>query len=126
VISGQLLKWSDETSGVQASAAGPATTFSCGTSTLTDGLKVTYSSGSGLADANTYRIADGMPVPVLIAYADIGGPPTTLQNQILAEPGVIAVDLFDAFSGTPTLAQLTAVQHRVPFSTTCMLIPWGW
>src|SRR5438874_1227275 len=32
---------SDETSGVQASATGPATTFSCGTPTLTDGLKVT-------------------------------------------------------------------------------------
>src|SRR5437870_3363069 len=33
---------SDETSGVQASATGPATTFSCGTPTLTDGLDVTY------------------------------------------------------------------------------------
>ena len=32
----------DETSGVQASATGPATTFSCGTATLTSGLKVTY------------------------------------------------------------------------------------
>ena len=29
----------DETSGVQASATGPATTFSCGTATLTNGLK---------------------------------------------------------------------------------------
>jgi hypothetical protein len=33
---------SDETSGVQATSSGPATTFSCGTATLTDGLKVTY------------------------------------------------------------------------------------
>src|SRR5215469_13319836 len=33
---------SDETSGVQASAAGPATTFSCGVPMLTNGLKVTY------------------------------------------------------------------------------------
>ncbi len=31
-----------ETSGVQASSTGPATTFSCGTATLTNGLKVTY------------------------------------------------------------------------------------
>jgi hypothetical protein len=31
------------TSGVQASSAGPATTFSCGTDTLTNSLKVTYS-----------------------------------------------------------------------------------
>jgi hypothetical protein len=33
---------SDETSGVQASPTGPATTFSCGTATLTNGLDVTY------------------------------------------------------------------------------------
>src|SRR5262249_34686755 len=33
----------DETSGVQASSTGSATTFSCGTATLTDGLKVEYS-----------------------------------------------------------------------------------
>jgi hypothetical protein len=50
---------------------------------------------------------------VLIAYSDIGGPPTTLQNQILAE-GVIAADLFDAFSGTPTLAQLEQARPYRP------------
>ncbi len=33
---------SDETSGVQASSAGPATTFSCATAALSDGLKVRY------------------------------------------------------------------------------------
>src|SRR5262249_35211145 len=33
---------SSVTSGVQASGAGPATTFSCGTGTLISGLKVTY------------------------------------------------------------------------------------
>ena len=53
---------------------------------------------------------------VLIAYADKGGPPSTLQSQILAEPGVTAVDLFDAFSGTPTLAQLTPYNIVVAFS----------
>ncbi len=37
----------DETSGVQASATGPATTFSCGTATLTSGLKVTYNCAGG-------------------------------------------------------------------------------
>ncbi len=36
----------DETSGVQASATGPATTFSCGTATLTNGLEVTYICGT--------------------------------------------------------------------------------
>src|SRR5438093_5646584 len=58
----------------------------------------------------------GCQFRVLIAYSDIGGPPTTLQNQILAEPGVIAVDLFDAFSGTPTLGQLTPYNIVVAFS----------
>ena len=53
---------------------------------------------------------------VLIAYADKGGPPTTLQSQIMAEPGVIAVDLFDAFSGTPTLGQLQQYNIVVAFS----------
>src|SRR4029077_7061298 len=37
----------DETSGVQASSTGPATTFSCGTATLTNGLKVTYMCSTG-------------------------------------------------------------------------------
>ena len=52
---------------------------------------------------------------VLIAYSDIGGPPTTLQNQILAE-GMTAAELFDAFSGTPTLAQLEQYDIVVAFS----------
>ena len=37
----------DETSGVQASTTGPATTFSCGTATLTSGLQVTYTCAGG-------------------------------------------------------------------------------
>ena len=53
---------------------------------------------------------------VLLAYSDIGGPPSTLQSQILAEPGVAAVDLFDASSGTPTLTQLEQYNIVVPFS----------
>ena len=52
---------------------------------------------------------------VLIAYSDIGGPPTALRNQILAE-GVTAAELFDAFSGTPTLAQLEQYDIVVAFS----------
>ena len=53
---------------------------------------------------------------MLIAYSDVGGPPATLQSQILAEPGVTAVDLFDASSGTPTLAQLQRYNIVVAFS----------
>src|SRR5256714_10326487 len=60
---------------------------------------------------------------VLIVYAD-SAPPTMLQSQILAQPGVTAVDLFDASygpgteptGGTPTLAQLQQYQIVVPFS----------
>ena len=37
----------DETSGVQASSTGAATTFSCGTATLTPDLKVTYTCAGG-------------------------------------------------------------------------------
>ena len=51
---------------------------------------------------------------VLIAYSDTAAP-TQLQSEILAEPGVIAVDLFDAQAGTPTLAQLQQYQIVVPY-----------
>src|SRR4051812_9812300 len=40
---------------------------------------------------------------ILIAYSDSVGP-TNLRNQLLNETGVTAVDLFNARSGTPTLA----------------------
>ena len=53
---------------------------------------------------------------VLIAYSDIDGPPATLQSEILAEPGVTGVDLFDASSATPTLAQLQPYNIVVAFS----------
>ena len=49
----------DETSGVQASSTGPATTFSCGTATLTNGLKVTYNCAGG----------GGSPTPTATATA---------------------------------------------------------
>src|SRR5439155_554107 len=58
----------------------------------------------------------GCQFRVLIAYADIGGQPTMIQNEILAEPGVIGVDLFDAFSGTPTLQQLQQYNIVYAFS----------
>src|SRR6185369_13813408 len=50
---------------------------------------------------------------VLIAYADTD-PPTMLQSQIMAEPGVTQTDLFDAFHGTPTLQQLQ--QYEIVFA----------
>ena len=58
-------------------------------------------------------VAQDCTFRVLIAYAD-SVPPTTIQNQIQAEPGVTAVDLFDASSGTPTLQQLQ--QYNIVFA----------
>jgi hypothetical protein len=50
---------------------------------------------------------------MLIAYADLGQP-TMLRDQILAEPHITQVDLFDAASGTPTLQQLQ--QYNIVFA----------
>jgi len=74
--------------------------------------------GSPTATATPTATASCTPgsFHVLIAYSDIGGPPATLQSQILAEPGVTGVDLFDASSGTPTLAQLQPYNIVVAFS----------
>ena len=50
---------------------------------------------------------------VLIAHTD-QQPPTLLQSEILAEPGVTQVDVFDATNGTPTLQQLQ--QYDIVFA----------
>jgi N-acetylneuraminic acid mutarotase len=55
-------------------------------------------------------------IRILIVDADLGGQPTTLRTQLLAEPGVAAVDLFDAANGTPTLAQLQQYTEVIAFS----------
>jgi hypothetical protein len=52
---------------------------------------------------------------VLIVYAD-PKPPTQLQSEIQAEPNVVAVDVFDATVGIPTLGQLQQYDIVVPFS----------
>ena len=57
---------SDETSGVQASVIGPATTFSCGAGTLTSGLRVTY----------TCSAATATPSPTATATATFTSTPT--------------------------------------------------
>ena len=121
---------SDETSGVQASSAGPATTFSCGVPMLTNGLKVTYTcQGAPTPTPTATPTPTGTPggcqFHVLIVYSDLGGPPTDIQNQILAEPGVTGVDLFDAFSGTPTLAQLQQYNIVYAFSNNALSIAVG-
>jgi hypothetical protein len=52
---------------------------------------------------------------VLIVYTDFGLP-TQLKSEILAEPGITAVDLFDAHFFSPTLSQLLQYNIVVPFS----------
>jgi hypothetical protein len=79
----------------------------------------------GTAGTPTPTPTPGTPTPtptpnpcqyhVLIAYSDTNQP-TDLRNQVLAEPGVVAADLFDAQVGTPTLAQLQQYQIVVPYS----------
>src|SRR5262249_18347445 len=64
---------SDETSGVQASSAGPATTFSCGVPTLTSGLKVTYSC-----------VGAPSPTPTATASPTIGGTGTPTATPTCA------------------------------------------
>jgi hypothetical protein len=58
----------------------------------------------------------GCTFRVLIVYSDVAGTPNELMGQILAEPDVTAVDLFDAFSGTPTLALLQQYDIVYAFS----------
>ena len=73
------------------------------------------------ATATATGTPGGCQFHVLIAYADSDGPPTQLQSEIQAEPNVVAVDLFDAAAGTPTLAQLQQYQIVVPFSNSPFL-----
>jgi hypothetical protein len=91
--------------------------------------RTTRLTGLGPYDGLAYVSASGpsatpTPTPtcpptfrVLIVYSDSAGLPTGLQNQILAEPDVTGVDLFNAASGTPTLAQLQAYDIVVPYSS---------
>ena len=53
---------------------------------------------------------------ILIPYAETGGAPTQLRTALLAEPGITSVDLFNANTGTPTLAQLQQYDIILPFS----------
>ena len=66
----------DETSGVQASSTGPATTFSCGTATLTPNLKVTYNCAGGGQSPTPTPTASGSPSGCIINGSLTGSDPT--------------------------------------------------
>jgi hypothetical protein len=78
----------DETSGVQAGSAGPATTFSCGTATLTSGLKVTYNCAGGGQSPTPTPTATGSPTPsgCMINGSLTSGDPT--QTDRLFRSGI--------------------------------------
>src|SRR5207302_6551423 len=60
---------------------------------------------------------------ILIVYGDSGAPPSTLQTALLAQSGVTAVSLFDATTGTPSLAQLQQNDIVVAYSNNPYLDP---
>ena len=71
---------SDETSGVQASVVGPATTFSCGTATLNSGLEVTYTCSASTPTATPTAIATATFSPTATATATLTPTPTATAS----------------------------------------------
>ena len=94
---------SDETSGVQASATGPATTFSCGTATLTNGLDVTYTITTCPA-----------PVPTDAVSRKVHGAAGTFDIELPRVDIHGAVGIEDRTQGTGG-ATCGAWQVRTPF-----------
>jgi hypothetical protein len=55
---------------------------------------------------------------ILIVYSDGSHTEDKIRNKLLAEPGVAAVDRFDAGAATPTLAALQTYDVVIPYSST--------
>ena len=86
---------SGETSGVQASSTGHATTFSCAAATLTDGLKVTY----------TCAVPTPTPTPPCGepgAWSFVAPYPETLESAAIATDGTFAYGAGGDFNAVPT------------------------
>jgi len=66
--------------------------------------------------SNVVEVATQPQLNVLIVYSDAGVKPTTLQFDLMAQPGIGQVDLFNGQDATPTLADLKAYDIVVPFS----------
>jgi hypothetical protein len=95
------------TIGVQEGSSPRYTLFSCNTSSLSPNSRLDFAYPSV---PGGYRI--------LIAYVEPTdyGPPTVLRNQLLAEPGVGVVDLFNAGTSTPSLETLRQYDIVVTWS----------
>jgi hypothetical protein len=71
----------------------------------------------GLLAANAASAYASPSAPrILIPYDCAGTPPATLQSQVLAQPGIAGVDVFDANAATPTVDQLRGYDVVVPVS----------
>jgi len=110
---------SDETSGVQASSTGSATTFSCGTPTLLDGLKVIYTCTSGntptptptatvtaTATATATSTATGTPTPTATPTAPRPTPTPRPRPTPAPRGGNCYLDSSDC-SGIPNLVSVS-------------------
>src|SRR5262249_25817035 len=90
----------DETTGVQASGTGPASSFSCGTATLTNGLKVRYT------------LTCPSPTPTATATATF--PPTATPTATFTPTATATATLTP--TATPT-ATATATATLTPTAT---------
>ncbi len=72
--------------------------------------------GWGTDYSNVVEVATQPLLNVLIVYSDAGIKPTTLQFDLMAQPGIGQVDTFNGQVVTPTLADLKAYDIVVPFS----------
>jgi N-acetylneuraminic acid mutarotase len=91
--------------------------FTAGTAIGNRLLVVAGESGPGVV-TNTVEMATAPPQgrKILIVQADCGTNPNMLRNNLLTLDPTMAVDFFNAQSGTPTLAQLQGYDIVVPFS----------
>ena len=82
---------------------------------IVGGFDSTSGTSLNSVEMNTSICGGPCEFQVLIVYADTDLP-TQLQSEILAEPNVTAVDLFDGGVGTPDLGLLQQYNIVVPFT----------
>ena len=95
---------SGETSGVQASAAGPATTFSCGTGTLINGLKVRYSCSGPTPTATPTATATATFTPTATATFTPTATPTATRTPTSTPTATATFTPTATATSTPTPA----------------------
>jgi hypothetical protein len=107
---------SGETSGVQASAAGPATTFSCGTGALINGLKVTYTCTGATPTATPTATATATSTPMATATFTPTATPTATRTPT-STPTATATATFTPTPTATATATPTATRTPTPTAT---------